>query len=77
MLTEWKSHPSHKALKEEVKGGHSWTPIVSTITQVAAYSRMLSPHSGCVVALHHVETQQLVYLHVIGILIKTAACHSR
>jgi hypothetical protein len=37
--------------------------------QATAYSRMLLPHTGCVVVLSHVEKQHLVCLQVIQALI--------
>jgi hypothetical protein len=39
----------------EIVEARKWTPLSRSITQATAYSRMLSPHCGCVVALSHVE----------------------
>jgi hypothetical protein len=65
----------HKAPREKVKGGQIWRlrrpgsgpPLADpSLRQLTAYSRMLSPHCGCVVVLRHVEKQHLVCLQVAG-----------
>jgi hypothetical protein len=38
---------------------------------------MLLPHCRCVVALHHVEKQHLVFLEVAGALTTTSTFHGR
>jgi hypothetical protein len=52
-----------------------WTPNGQSIAQATAYSRMLSPHCGCVVVLLHAE-EHLVCLEVAGALTTTLKRHS-
>jgi hypothetical protein len=47
------------------------------IAQATAYSRMLSPHCGFVVALRHVEKQYLVCLGVAEAFTINVTCHGR
>jgi hypothetical protein len=75
----------HKAPQEKGEGGsyleiaeaRKWTPLGRSIAQATAYSRMLSSHCGCVVALRHVEKRYLVCLEVAGALTATATYHCR
>jgi len=55
----------------------SGPPFGRSIAQATASSRMLSPHSGYVVALRHVEEQHLVCLEAPGALTTTSTCHGR
>jgi len=61
----------------EIVEARKWTSLSQSITQATAHSIMLSPHYGCVVALHHVEKQHLVCLEVARALNTTPTCHSR
>jgi hypothetical protein len=65
----------HKAPQEKFEEGSDleiaetrmWNPPKGRcIAQATAYSRMSSPHSGCVVTLRHVGKQHLVCLEEAG-----------
>jgi hypothetical protein len=81
-LAECKPHLSQSPTRKsqgqsdlENVEARKWMAPSQSITQAAAYSRMLSSHCGCMVALHHVEEQHLVCLKVAEALNTTPTCH--
>jgi hypothetical protein len=55
----------------EIAQARQWTPLGRCIAQAIAYSRILSPYCGCVVAFCHVGKQHTVCLEVAGALTTT------